>query len=250
MQFPADLHSHTIASGHAFNTIHEMAAGAAKAGLDVLGIVDHGPGMDGAPSEAYFDMTHRVSPLIEGVRVLLGCEANIIDPSGLLDLSDETAHHQSIMFAGLHFQTPYPTGASMAINTQAIVAAVGHKAVHAISHPYQPGLPINPEAVAEAVAHAGKLIEVNLSLFRRELLSGQRWESNPVVINTRRMLNRLNECGSTAGFVVSSDAHHVSELVLDQALVRNVAELLETDFALAANFCLPRLARYVPALAS
>jgi putative hydrolase len=48
MQLSADLHCHTIASGHAFSTLSEMASGAARRGLDLIAITDHGPSMDGA----------------------------------------------------------------------------------------------------------------------------------------------------------------------------------------------------------
>ena len=41
--FEADLHTHTIASGHAYNTIREMARAAADKGLKALGITEHAP---------------------------------------------------------------------------------------------------------------------------------------------------------------------------------------------------------------
>ena len=37
-----DLHTHTIASGHAYNTILEMAQAASDQGLELLGITEHG----------------------------------------------------------------------------------------------------------------------------------------------------------------------------------------------------------------
>ena len=40
-----DLHTHTVASGHAYCTIHEMAAAAAGKGLEILGITEHAPAM-------------------------------------------------------------------------------------------------------------------------------------------------------------------------------------------------------------
>ena len=42
-----DLHTHTVASGHAYCTIHEMAAAAAGKGLEILGITEHAPAMPG-----------------------------------------------------------------------------------------------------------------------------------------------------------------------------------------------------------
>ena len=41
-----DLHTHTVASGHAYNTIYEMARSASERGLSLLGITDHGPAID------------------------------------------------------------------------------------------------------------------------------------------------------------------------------------------------------------
>ena len=36
-----DLHTHTIYSGHAFSTISENAAEAARKGLEAIGMTDH-----------------------------------------------------------------------------------------------------------------------------------------------------------------------------------------------------------------
>ena len=40
-----DLHTHTIASGHAYNTLYEMATGAADNGLALYGCTEHAPAM-------------------------------------------------------------------------------------------------------------------------------------------------------------------------------------------------------------
>ena len=41
MKIELDVHTHTIASGHAFSTLQEMAQAAADKGLKVLGITEH-----------------------------------------------------------------------------------------------------------------------------------------------------------------------------------------------------------------
>ena len=38
MKYVLDVHTHTIASGHAYNTIKEMAQSASEKGLELLGI--------------------------------------------------------------------------------------------------------------------------------------------------------------------------------------------------------------------
>ena len=47
MKIAIDTHSHTIASGHAYCTIREMASAAAKKGLQGLAITEHAPTMPG-----------------------------------------------------------------------------------------------------------------------------------------------------------------------------------------------------------
>ena len=48
MRFTLDTHTHTIASGHAYNTIDEMAVYAAGHGVTHLAITDHAPKMPGS----------------------------------------------------------------------------------------------------------------------------------------------------------------------------------------------------------
>ena len=38
-----DLHTHTVASGHAYCTLREMAKAASDKGLELLGITEHAP---------------------------------------------------------------------------------------------------------------------------------------------------------------------------------------------------------------
>lgn len=47
MEFKLDVHSHTIASGHAFGTVSEMAAAAAESGFELFGITEHAKGIPG-----------------------------------------------------------------------------------------------------------------------------------------------------------------------------------------------------------
>lgn len=49
-----DLHTHTVASGHAYCSIREMAKAAADKGLELLGITEHAPAMPGTCHNFYF----------------------------------------------------------------------------------------------------------------------------------------------------------------------------------------------------
>ena len=81
-----DIHTHTIASGHAYNTIYEMAQSASRKGLALLGISDHGPAMEGSASKHYFRSCRCIPRELYGVKILFGCELNIMDYDGGIDL--------------------------------------------------------------------------------------------------------------------------------------------------------------------
>lgn len=54
MKYTIDTHTHTLVSGHAYNTIDEMAAYAAGMGVTHLAITDHAPKMPGSAGILYF----------------------------------------------------------------------------------------------------------------------------------------------------------------------------------------------------
>ena len=50
----ADLHMHSILSGHAFGTIRELAEEAAGRGMKLIGVTEHAPGIPGTCDPIYF----------------------------------------------------------------------------------------------------------------------------------------------------------------------------------------------------
>lgn len=82
-----DLHTHTVASGHAYSTLLENVHMAAMRGLKVYGHSDHARLMPGTTDEIYFTNFKVIPREIEGVRILHGIEANILDELGTIDVS-------------------------------------------------------------------------------------------------------------------------------------------------------------------
>lgn len=82
----ADLHTHTIASTHAYSTFSEMVRAAAERGLYALAVTDHARTMPGAPREWYFSCLHELPLHYRGVMTIAGIEANVLDFEGNLDL--------------------------------------------------------------------------------------------------------------------------------------------------------------------
>lgn len=77
MPYPVDLHMHTVASTHAYSTLHDYIDEAAEKGIKLFAITDHGPDMADAPHYWHF-MNMRVWPrLVNGIGILRGIESNI-----------------------------------------------------------------------------------------------------------------------------------------------------------------------------
>lgn len=81
-----DLHTHTVASGHAYCTLREMAKAASDKGLELLGITEHAPKMPGTCHKFYFQNIKVVPREMYGIQLLLGSEVNILDAAGTVDL--------------------------------------------------------------------------------------------------------------------------------------------------------------------
>ena len=155
-----DTHTHTIASGHAFSTIQEIASAAACKGLRMIATTDHGPAMEGAPVAMFFSALNLLPGVIGGVRVLRGVEANIIDYEGRLDLPQGILKRLDFVMAGFH-EVVLPPSGDMGKNTEALIRVIANPCVDAISHPGNPGYPIDIPAVARAASEYGKLLEIN-----------------------------------------------------------------------------------------
>ena len=84
MKYVVDMHTHTVASGHAYNTINEMIQSAANKGLELLGISEHGPAMPGSTNIFYFQNLNILERRKYGIEVRYGAELNnsSLNPNG------------------------------------------------------------------------------------------------------------------------------------------------------------------------
>lgn len=163
MRILADLHVHTLASGHAYSTIGEIAAVAAAKQLELVAITDHGPAMPGGPHEYYFGNLRVLPAEISGVIILRGAEVNILDEQGRLDLGNQYLEQLDIILAGLHnvcMEQPCREH-----NTRALVHALQNPYVDIVVHPGNPNFPIDLEEVVCAAKMLGKALEINNSSF-------------------------------------------------------------------------------------
>ena len=147
-----DLHTHTIASGHAYNTLNEMIAAAKSRGLEIYGITEHAPRMNGSCTEMYFQNFRILPREKDGMTVLHGVELNILDTDGHVDLTERVLAEMDIGIASMHL--PCYTAGSVVENTKAYLNVMKNPYVNIIGHPDDARFPIDyKELVLGAKEH-------------------------------------------------------------------------------------------------
>mgnify|MGYP001046814195 CR=1 FL=1 len=217
MKIELDLHTHTLMSGHAFSTLQEMAAEAARKGLRYLGIAEHGPMVPGACDPIYFRNYYVVPRYVDGVRLLMGAELNIMDFRGTLDLDESYYPRFDHLVAGIHKLCFTP--GTVVQNTDAILGAMHNSRVNIISHPADGAATADLEALVKASRDTRTLLEVNNS-------SLNPLRKNPVARDNNRQLLRLCRRYDVP-VILGSDAH-IAFSIADYGNIH--ALLVETDF--------------------
>jgi putative hydrolase len=164
MKLVADLHVHSIASGHAFNTIEELARAARRKGLKYLAITDHGPNMPDGPHEYFFFNLKILPKKIQGVRILKGIEADIITKDGKLDLDDSYLRTLDVVIASCH-DLVSPEKLSVDENTAMLAKVLENKYVDILGHLENPLFPVHVREIVGLAKEAGKIIEINNASF-------------------------------------------------------------------------------------
>ena len=154
-----DLHTHTIASGHAYNTMMEMIREAQNKGLDVYGITEHAPRMKGTCTDFYFHNLKVVPRKHGDLELLLGVELNILDEHGTVDLEEPHLGDMDVTIASLHKPCIQP--GSRDYNTQCLISAMKNPHINIIGHPDDSYYPVDYRALVEGAKEHHVLLEVN-----------------------------------------------------------------------------------------
>lgn len=162
MRLLADLHTHTIASGHAYSTFAEMVHGAAANGLELIAITDHGPSVPQGAHPWYFWNMKALPSVLDGVRVLKGCEANVAaDTENGIDIPDLVLEALDFVAVGFHPLTGFDEH-DTARNTEALLRVIANPLVDQITHPGNVHeFPVDRDAVVTAAAKHGVILELN-----------------------------------------------------------------------------------------
>lgn len=232
-----DLHTHTIMSGHAYNTLFEMLHAASEKGVKLLGSTEHGPGMPGTCDEYYF-LNLRVIPReIYGVKLLMGCELNIIDYDGTVQMKERNLKKLDFAIASLH--VPCFESGTVEQNTAAYLGAMKNPCINIIGHPDDGRFPIDYEKLVLGAKEHHVLLEVNSSsLHPGSSRIGARE-------NYQEMLKYCRQY--EVPIIINSDAHCQFDVGNHE---RAIALLEELHFPeeLIVNSSIEKAAEFIPAL--
>ncbi len=191
----ADLHTHTLYSMHAYSTVSENAATAAKRGLLAIAMTDHAPAVPEPSHRWHFTHSNLLPEHIAGIRVFRGIEANVLDFDGRLDIDDDMIRNLDMVIASMHGGGIMKNGTPQEI-TAAWMAIAQDPRVDIIGHPGSPMFPCDYESVVREFAHRGKVVEINENSFNARAGSLE---------NCTRIAYYCKKYG--ARVMVSSDAH-------------------------------------------
>ena len=229
-----DLHTHTIASGHAYNTLREMAKAAADRGLEILGITEHAPMMPGTCYNYYFHNLKTVPRELYGIRLLLGAELNILNPQGEVDLKEEELRGIDIGIASLHLPCMKP--GSREENTSAYLNVMKNPYVNIIGHPDDGRYEIDYEALVQGAKEYGKVLELNNHSMDPDCNRQNAVENDTVVLNLCKKYH--------VPVVMDSDAHF-DLLIGEFDLARDLLEKLDFPEELVLNRSTDAIREYV-----
>lgn len=194
----ADFHTHTLFSPHAYSTVTENAAAAARCGLLAVACTDHAEATPDTGHHWHFTNMKILPPVIESVRVLRGMEANVLDFTGRIDASPVLRGQMELVIASMHAGT-MPEGSVEEI-TQAWTAVAADPDIDIIGHSGTPRYAFDFEVVVPLFGQHGKVVEINEGSFRIRPGSYE---------NCKRIAELCKQHG--VRIAVSSDAHfHVN----------------------------------------
>jgi putative hydrolase len=162
MLLKGDLHTHTVASTHAYSTVSENCLWAARYGLKIIAMTDHAPAMPDSPHIWHFGNLKCLPREIEGVTLLKGAEADILEDGGL-DLDDKMLSQLEWVVASMHRYEGCLVPSTAEKHTEIYLKIAQNPHVDVIGHCTTAFFPFDTEKCLKAFKEYGKLVEINES---------------------------------------------------------------------------------------
>lgn len=230
-----DIHTHTIASGHAFSTVLENIHEASNKGLKYYGISDHAPKIPGGPHSIYFRNLKVIPDIIENVRVLKGVELNILDENCSVDLNEKTIAGLDYSIASIHGPC-FISNSSYDDVTNAYLKACDNKYITIIGHMENGYYMCDYDRICEYATKTNTLIELNNS----SLVPGSSRLDSHI-----HMPELLRSCMKYhTHVIINSDAHIALDVGSDD-LVMKMLNDNHFDMDLVVNFYEDKIEKYI-----
>jgi len=205
---------------------------AKKLKMKVIGISDHGPSDDSTTAnEVYFMTLERIPKKINGIRVLKGIEANIIDDKGNLDISDKTVNRLEYVMANFHEGSTYEDG-GIKKNTEVMIKTIRSGKINVNTHPFHNHkFEIDIEKITKEACKNDVLLELDLQYIKKHI---NERNSLDHLENIKKMVKGVKRCGKK--LIVNSDAHNIWELADDTPLKKIKKEIGLNDEMVINNY--------------
>ncbi len=159
MIIQADLHTHTLASTHAYSTLVENCKIAKEYGLRAIAMTDHAMQIEDSPHVWHFENLKVLPRKIEDVIVLKGAEVNILDDEGSVDLPEHLLKRLEWIVASMHNVTYNATTPEN--HTKAYLAIAENQYVDVIGHCTNLTFPFDMETAVKKFKEYEKYVEIN-----------------------------------------------------------------------------------------
>ena len=229
-----DLHTHTIASGHAYSTIEAMIKAAEQKGIRLFGITEHAPKMPGTCSELYFNNLRVLERKHGEMYTLFGAELNIMDMEGHVDLPERTLKQMDLCVASMHGPCFHP--GTIEENTKTYLNVMKNPYVNIIGHPDDGRYEIDYEALVQGAKEYGKVLELNNHSMDPDCNRQNAVENDTVMLNLCKKYQ--------VPVVMDSDAHF-DLLIGEFDLARDLLEKLDFPEELVLNRSVDAIRKYV-----
>lgn len=231
MKILVDTHTHTNCSAHAYGTIVENLKAAKDHGLEMLCMTNHGPEIpDGAHIYQFYTM-YELPDEVDGVKLLKGAEANIMNVNGDLDIPEFLIKKMDLLIASMH-DACFPS-TTIEDHTNAWLNVIKNPYVTILGHSGNPDYPYDYERVIKSAKEHNKCIEINNHSFCTREGSTE---------NCKRIAKICKDTGTN--IVVSSDAHTSFNVgVFDNAI--KILEEIDFPEALIMNLNAERFSNYL-----
>jgi putative hydrolase len=171
--------------------------------------------LPGGPHAYYFSNLRVLPRKLDGVTILKGAEANIINYEGEIDLEEREYEGLDYLIASMH--PPCVPYGDIEQNTQAVIKAMEHEKVRIIGHPDDGRYPLDYEKVVENAKIKNVFLEINDSSMRPTSFRVGALD------NYRAMLKICKE--KQAMVVFGSDAHFDQDIGNFSNCIKLIEEL-------------------------